>query len=280
MPVHITSLANPRIKSVLRLAKAAERAARRLTVVEGIRECALALDVGIVPVEAYVCPARQDDEARPVAQRLYDLDAARKTTLAEVSPEVFDRLTYRGASGGILLVIPYLAHRLDDLDPPDPALLVVVEGVEKPGNLGAILRTADAAGVHAVIVADGATDLHNPNVIRASLGAVFTLPVVEAPTGDVLAWLHARGIAIVAATPDARTSYFDADLTVPLAIVLGAEAHGLSLVWAGRTWATVAIPMAGHVDSLNLATSAALLVYEAIRQRSAKRASQHPVNAG
>ncbi|MCC6454787.1 MAG: RNA methyltransferase [Caldilineaceae bacterium] len=267
MPIAITSLQNSRVKDVIKLAKHSERDQRRVTVVEGIRECTHALAAGIVPVEAYLCPTLFDSEEQQFVQQLYRLEAEHRTLLMEVTPEVFAKIAYRGDSGGILLVIPYLNHQLSDFELSAPAFIAVIEGVEKPGNLGAILRTADAAGVQAVIVTAGVTDIHNPNVIRASLGALFTLPVFESPFEATLAWLAARQIQIIAASPEATRSYTEIDYAPPTAIVMGSEAHGLGPGWRGAATALVKIPMFGAMDSLNLSTSTALLLYEVIRQR-------------
>jgi TrmH family RNA methyltransferase len=158
---------------------------------------------------------------------------------------------------------------LDDIAErlPTDALIVVVEGVEKPGNLGAVLRSADAAGATAVVAADALTDPFNPNSIRASLGTIFTMPVVSAGSTETGDWLTARGIRAVAAVVDAPTRYTDADLTGPLAIVLGSEAAGLSAAWRGGPAEPVSIPMAGIADSLNVSIAAAVLLFEAVRQR-------------
>ncbi len=269
MPIAITSPNNPRVKDVLKLSKANERARRRVTVVEGLRESLRALDSGVEPLEAFVCPEMLVPEARPALARLAELDRRRRTWLAEVTPDVFAKLVLREDSGGLLLVIPFLEHRLDALRPPYPAFLTVIEGVEKPGNLGAILRTADAAGLHGVIVAAGATDLHNPNVVRASLGTLFTVPVAEATADETLAWLRANEITIVAATPEADQLYTTPDYTRPVAVVLGSEADGLSDGWRAAADACVAIPLLGQADSLNLSASTAILLYEVVRQRLA-----------
>jgi TrmH family RNA methyltransferase len=267
MALQITSVSNPRIKETLALAKHSERALRRQTVVEGEREVHRALDSGIIPHTAYLCPHLLNPEGIALAERLQGLAQTQHTRLIEVTPEVFAKLAYRGESGGLLLVIPYLTTTLADLTLPDPAFIAVIEGVEKPGNLGAILRTADAAGVHAVIVTAGATDLHNPNVVRASLGTLFTVPVVEATTAATIAWLRQHHIQVIATRPDARLNYTRADYTGPVAIVMGAEATGLGPAWSNAADQQVIIPMAGQVDSLNLATSTALLLYEVVRQR-------------
>jgi len=158
-------------------------------------------------------------------------------------------------------------HSLDELVLPPEPLIGIVEGVEKPGNLGALLRTADGAGLNAVIVAESATDLFNPNIIRASLGTVFAVPVSVASTGDVLEWLRRRQIAIIAARVDGSVDYTQADYTGALAIALGSEARGLSDAWAELARASVRVPMHGVADSLNVSVTAAVLFYEALRQR-------------
>ena len=164
-------------------------------------------------------------------------------------------------------MVPAVAGDLDHLVLGDRPLVLVCEGVEKPGNLGAILRTADAAGVTAVIAAGPVTDWGNPNLVRASKGAVFSVPVAAGGSAGVLAWLADRSVPVVATTPDTDTLVADADLTGPVAIAVGSEKDGLSGQWLERAAATVKIPMFGRVDSLNVATSAAIVVYEAVRQR-------------
>jgi TrmH family RNA methyltransferase len=267
----ITSQQNPRIKEVARLSKRATRDKRRLTVVEGLREASRALDSGITPVEAYLCPAlATGDKADELASIVRRLEASDATTLFEVTPEVFARLAYREGSDGLLLVIPYLDRTLAQISLSTPPFLCVIEGVEKPGNLGAILRSADAAGVDGVIVCSGATDLHNPNVIRASLGALFTVPVAECTSTDAISWLRENNIHVIATTPEAPVPYFNTDLTGPIAIVMGSEAHGLGQAWLAAARTAVSIPMHGVADSLNLSTATALLLYEAVRQRAFK----------
>jgi TrmH family RNA methyltransferase len=277
----ITSLQNPRVKRVIRLNDRRARDEARQTVVEGVREARLALGRGVVPVEAYICPELIDGaEAETAARHLVAIGETGMSKVFYVSPEVFARMAYRDESGGLLLVVPYRPITLDNLTFRGAPFLVVVEEAEKPGNLGAILRTADAAGVDAVIVptapghkgtAEGrGTDLHNPNVIRASLGAYFTVPVVAASNDEAIAWLRERDIAIVAATPAAETLYTAADLTGPIAVAVGSEAWGLSEAWLAAADRRVRIPMAGAADSLNLSASAALLMYEVVRQRTSR----------
>ena len=168
---------------------------------------------------------------------------------------------------GMVLVAETPSRRLDDLRLPTEPLVGVVEGIEKPGNLGAILRSADAAGVDAVLVADGRTDLVNPNTIRASLGTAFRPNVVECVAQDAVAWIRERGLTTYTARPDAETPYTCADFRGAVAIVLGSEAEGLTDVWQGPDVHAVRLPMHGLADSLNVSTTAAVLFYEALRQR-------------
>lgn len=270
--ITITSLQNPHVKHVIKLNDRRARDEAQRTVVEGVREIRAALDHGVVPLEAWLCPELIDEpEAEAAADRLRALAATGASELFHVSADVFAKMAYRGRSGGLLMVIPYRSFGLDDLRFRGAPFLIVVEEAEKPGNLGAVLRTADAAGVDAVIVPapDGGhgTDLHNPNVIRASLGAAFTVPVVATGNDEAIRWLKQRGIAIVAATPAAEARYTDTDLTGPVAVAVGSEAWGLSDTWLAAADRLVRIPMAGAVDSLNLSASAAALMYEVVRQR-------------
>jgi TrmH family RNA methyltransferase len=271
----ITSLHNPQVKQVARLEKRSERERERLFPVEGTREVSRALVAGRVPLAAYVCPQlAEGPEAQTVLDHLAQLERSGRTRLYTVTAEVYARLAVRESSGGVLLVLPYLETSLDALQLDSAPLLAVVEDAEKPGNLGAILRTADAAGVDAVIACHsggqaGSTDLHNPNTVRASLGTIFSMPIAQASTEETVAWLHGRGIRIAAATPEGATRYTDADLSGALAIALGSEAHGLTDAFLAAADLRLAIPMRGQADSLNLSASAAILLFEALRQRGA-----------
>jgi RNA methyltransferase, TrmH family len=259
--MHITSTNNARIKNVVRLSNnRRHREELQQTVVEGSREVRRCLDAGIIPAEVYICPELVAAEDNDLVERL-------NSPLATVAPDIFAKIAIREESGGILLVIPYTQTALEQLPLSTEPFLVVVEGAEKPGNVGAILRTADAAGVDGLILCSGGTDLHNPNVIRASLGARFTIPVAEASADEVIEWLRRHQIATVAATPDAAVRYTAIDLTGPIAIITGSETHGLSETWLRAADRQVAIPMFGVADSLNLATSTALMLYEVVRQR-------------
>ena len=180
-------------------------------------------------------------------------------------------MAYRDNPDGWLAVLPAVRRALDDLPAAERPLLLIAESIEKPGNLGALLRSADAAGVTGVIVCDPATDLNNPNVVRSSRGTLFTVPVAEATAAEAFAWLRARGIPIVAATPQATQTFTQADLSGPVAIAVGAEHDGLSAAWLAQASVQVSIPMRGRVNSLNVSAAAALLLYEAVRQRTALR---------
>lgn len=234
--------------------------------VEGFAELALAVRAGARPRVVYNCPELAGDPDGP-PERLLRSCAGAGAELVRVSRPVFEKIAYRHSPDGWLALLPAVTTVLDQLRlPPDP-LVLVCESVEKPGNLGAILRTADAAGVAAVVAAGPVTDWENPNLVRASRGALFTVPVAEGTAGEVLGWLRRAGIRVIATTPEAPRAYPAVDLTGPAAIVVGAEDRGLSSTWLAGADETAHIPMAGRVDSLNVATSAAIVAYEAVRQR-------------
>lgn len=261
---HITSIANPRLKAALRLRGRRERDKTGLTLIDGARETARALAGAAKLVEAFVSTQYcVDDECRAAVEALRDAGVR----LWELGPEAFAKLAYGDRLDGIVAVAETPLLRLADLSLPANPLVAVIEGVEKPGNLGAVLRTADGAGISAVIVAEPGTDLLNPNVVRVSLGTIFSVPVAVASTGEVVTWLRERGIAIVAARVEASDEYTAVDYTIPTAIALGSEARGLSDVWAELADASVHIPMLGVADSLNVSATAAILFYEALRQR-------------
>ena len=268
----ITSLKNPKIKDVIKLGKRSVRDAARMTVVEGGREISLALSASLVPRQVFVCTPLVDETSRSVAGRCATLAERGLTSLQEVSPDVFAKLAYRGDSGGLVAEVPYPTGSLSDVEIGSHALVLVVEGAEKPGNLGALLRTADAAGVDVVIACGPGTDVYNPNVVRASLGALFTVPTFQASVEEAVSWLREHKFAVIAASPDADQEYTCMEMRSRTAIAVGSEAHGLSSAWlaAGQR---VRIPMYGRVDSLNLSASAAILLYEAVRQRCASQSA-------
>lgn len=264
MPLAITSPHNPRVKAALKLRDRKHREQSGRMLVEGEDELTLALASGAHPQTLFFCPALM--RGPNIGARLQTLEAQR-VELIEVPESVFAKLAYRENPDGWLAVLPIPQHALADWRLSQTPLILVAEAVEKPGNLGAMLRSADAAGVEGVLVCDRRTDVYNPNVVRASKGTVFNVPVIECESGVALDWLQSHGIAIVAATPQATTFYTEADLRGPLAIVVGTEKEGLSPLWLNRATAQVRIPMRGRVNSLNVATAATLLMYEAVRQR-------------
>jgi len=261
--LEITSPANPRVKQLVALRHRRARDRAGVTLVEGYEELDLALSAGARPLTLYVCPGLAGGDAQPMIDRLAGLGAE----VIRVSRPVFAKIAYRESPDGWLAVLPQVPADLALLDPGPRPLVLVCEGVEKPGNLGAILRTADAAGVAAVIAADPVTDWGNPNVVRASKGTVFSVPVASAPSAEVLAWIAARSLTLVAAAPDGDVPLAGADLSGPTAIVVGSEARGLPPAWLERADVRVRIPMFGRADSLNVSISAAIIVYEAVRQR-------------
>ena len=199
--------------------------------------------------------------------RLRELLATLPIRQSRVAAAVFEKLAFGDRAEGVLAVAKMPERALADLALPANPLVAVLEGTEKPGNIGAVLRSADAAGVSALIVADAQTDLFNPNTIRASLGAVFTVPVCCAAAAEVRDWLVEQRLGIFAARVDAKTLYTDADFNQPAAIVLGSEAEGLSSIWSGPNITSIRLPMRGRSDSLNVSATAAVLFYEALRQR-------------
>ena len=260
----ITSRQNPRVKDAaqLRTSRARQRQGRLL--IDGEREITRAIAAGVRCVEAFVCDELcVTPDCRNVVQSLESTDAE----IFSVPPSVYEKLAFGEREDGVIVVAETPKRRLQDLQLPATPLVAVLDGIEKPGNLGAILRSADAAGVDAVVAADARTDLYNPNTIRASLGTVFSTNVCEASAGDALGWLRERGLAIVAARPDASKLYTEADMRAGTAIVLGSEAAGLANIWNGENVTSVRIPMHGMADSLNVSTTAAVLFYEALRQR-------------
>jgi RNA methyltransferase, TrmH family len=266
-PSVLTSLANPRVKAASALRDRRERDRTGLTIVDGARELRRALDAGVEVVEAFVCEPLL---AGPDARAAFDGLRTGPTPLFSTSEPVFAKLAFGERSEGLVAVVRVPSMALVDLRLPDDALIAVVEGVEKPGNLGAILRSADGAGVDAVVAASPRTDLFNPNAIRASAGTIFTVQLGSAPADEVLAWLRERAMRVVTARVDASRLYTELDLTGPLAIIVGAEAEGLTATWAGEDIESVHLPMLGAADSLNVSISAAILFYEARRQRDAR----------
>lgn len=264
----ITSRQNPRIKAVCALRNRRERMRTGTCVVYGVRESARALAAGARPLECLWCSDHlRGAEAAEVVGQLQAAGAE----VFEVAAEAFDKLAYGDRLDGVVSVFAYQQRGLADLKLPESPLVAVVEGVEKPGNLGAILRSADGAGMDAVVVVDPVIDLFNPNAIRASVAAVFQSSVVVAGVEDTLAWLTRENLSVWAARPDATRLYWQADYTLGSAIVLGSESDGLTPCWQRPEVQPIRLPMHGTADSLNVSVTAGVLFYEARRQRDAKR---------
>ena len=266
----VSSRQNPRFKAALALRDARERRERRRLLVDGTREIGRALDAGLDVVEAWVAPERvRSQGAGALLPRLRSAGAELLTT----TPALLGALAYGDRDDGIVIVATEPATDLARLSLPERPLVAVVEQVEKPGNLGALMRSADGAGVDAVIVADALCDPWNPNAIRASQGTIFSLPLAVCASTEALAWLRQQGLAIVTARVDGTVDYDAVDLRGGVAIVVGAETTGLGTAWVGEDVTAVRIPMLGLADSLNVSASAAVLFYEARRQRRAATAA-------
>ena len=283
-PEIITSLQNPRVKEVTALQSSSSlRREKGLFVVEGLREVERCVESGFRLRSVFYCPSvcrhisfpSSDSFRRSHIQTPSHIPTPSEgVRIFEVSEAVYGKMAYRGGTEGILAVVCGNAgdRSLEALDRAlsevtSSPLIVVVESVEKPGNLGAMLRTADASGVSAVLVCDPHTDLYNPNLIRASLGGVFTRNIAVCSSEEAIAWLKARGISILTAQLQDSELYYDTDMTRPTALVFGTEADGLTDIWRRAADAHIRIPMLGRIDSLNVSASMAVLCYEALRQR-------------
>ncbi len=259
----ITSRQNVRIKEAAKLRAGRQRAKQGRFLIDGAREIERALDAGIEVLEVFVCEALCASEvARSLVARLAEAHCA------NVTPEVFGKVCFGERNDGVVVVAKTPERTLDQLSLSARPLVAVLEGLEKPGNVGAILRTADGAGVDAVIIAGGGTDLFNPNTIRASLGTVFAKNVCTATVAETLGKLREWQLPIVATRPDAGPLYTEVDYRAGAAIVLGSEADGLSADWEQQDVRGVRLPMQGIADSLNVSATAAILFYEAQRQRA------------
>ena len=250
----ITSVQNARIKHIVALQqKSSLRREEGLFVVEGKREIEHCVACGYEIVELFV---------------LNTLNYTGDTPATLVSPQVYEKMAYRESTEGLIAVAKTKQHRLKDLSLKENPLVVVLESVEKPGNLGAILRTAEAAGVDAVIVCDPLTDLYNPNLIRASIGGVFCVSTAVCTSQECIAFLKERGVRILTAQLQDSYEYYDYDMRQATAIVMGTESTGLTNQWREAADVHIRIPMLGRLDSLNVSVSAAILMYEAVRQRN------------
>lgn len=257
----ITSTQNPKVKSLLQLEKPRERRRQQLFLIEGAREVRLALEAGYKIGNIFYC-----DEI--VAKADLGFELTDNKLVIPVSKEVFQKMAVREDSGGVIAVAEMKLHGLEQITLSKNPLVLVLEAVEKPGNLGAILRTADAAGVDAVIICDPQTDFYNPNVIRSSVGCVFAKQIAAATSEETIAWLNNNNIEIYCTYLSASRIYHQVDYTKPSAIVMGTEATGLSDVWVKNATANIIIPMQGKIDSMNVSNAAAVVIFEAVRQRS------------
>ncbi len=261
----ITGLQNQRIKDVVKLSKARERRERNLFVIEGARELSLALTGGYDIRDLFVCDELLTDEGNTAIRQLKNIPTEK------VSVEVFAKMAYREASDGIIALSVPRHLLLQDIRLSESPFVIVLEAVEKPGNLGAILRTADAARVDAVIVCDPQTDIYNPNAIRSSIGCVFTQQVAACTSEEAFDWLKQSNINVLAAELTASERYDKINYTLPTAVVMGTEAVGLTDFWINNADRCIKIPMGGYIDSLNVSVSTAVITFEAARQRNFKR---------
>ncbi len=261
----ITSLQNPRVKNLVKLRDRRPRDEQGVFLAEGYRAISRALEKGVAPTELYFSPEWfLGENEQALLQQARDAGA----TLFELSKHAFEKVAYRERPEGLLAVVKQWSHQLADLALSPSPFLLIVEAIEKPGNLGTILRSADAAGVDAVVCCDPVTDLYNPNVVRSSTGVLFSMPTIMATSSDVISWIRQKGIRCLATTPSATLLHTEADLRGPLAIVMGSEQFGLSQTWLQAADQRVRIPMAGQADSLNVAMATLVTLFEAVRQRS------------
>lgn len=271
MPLsRITSAHNPRVKQAAHLRDARHRRKQGRIIIDGLREIVRAVAVGVPLIEVFVNEEKLALlETSPEWNMLSRCGAA----LFALPVEVFSKIAFGQRDEGLVAVAERPSRKLDQLILPTTPLVAILEEVEKPGNVGAVFRSADGAGLSAVIVAGRNPDLFNPNAIRASLGTVFTLPAAEAGPEEALAWARRQGLQIVAARVEGAVDYTAIDYRRPTAIVLGSEAEGLSPLWQADDMTAVRLPMRGSADSLNISAAAAVLFYEALRQRSSDGAS-------
>ena len=267
----ITSAQNDAVKHLVKLRDRRHRDREKLTLLEGYRELTRAEEYGMTLVECFFSPRHfLGANEFPLLERL----AAKGVRVRELAPHLLEKVSYRDRPEGLLAIACMKTHTLDDI-PVDPkGLYLVAETVEKPGNLGSMLRSADAVNATGVILCEKGTDIYNPNVIRASTGALFSVPLAETDNASAMAWLRKNDIKILAATPHTDLCYTDADLTCGVALAVGAEQTGLTDFWMDGADMKVVIPMLGKIDSLNVATATTLLLYEAVRQRGFPRAGE------
>lgn len=260
----ITSNQNPKIKNILALEKSRERKRQNTFIIEGLKELTLAVEGGYTINSVFFCPAI-------VSAETVTGIVGRENLLVPVQQAVFEKIAYRDSTGGIIALAEQKKHTLDTIRLTGNPLLLIVEAVEKPGNLGALLRTADAANIDAVVICEPQTDFYNPNVVRSSVGCIFTSQLASATTGETVQWLKKNDIRIFATYLRASKPYDEVDFTLPCAIVMGTESTGISDEWVDLADQNIIIPMQGKIDSMNVSTAAAVIIFEAIRQRKSLR---------
>lgn len=261
----ITSAQNPKIQTLLALQeKSKERRKKGLFVVEGRRELLHCIEAGYEPYTIFICREIISNED------LMEISEKCSCSFIEIPKHLYDKVAYRGGTEGVIAELKCKERTLEDLKLKDNPLIIVLESVEKPGNLGAVLRSADASGADAVIVCDPLTDLYNPNLIRSSIGGIFTVPTATATSEETIKWLKSHNIKIYTAQLQDSEWYYDTDMTSGTAIIMGTEATGLTDTWRKAADAHIKIPMLGKLDSLNVSVSAAILLFEAVKQRNKK----------
>ena len=261
----VTSVSNQKIKDVVKLRDSLSRRKNNLFIIEGYREISLALTAGVAIKELYVCKdffkGRKEDE-------VVTLSRNRNSSIYEVNPKVYEKIAYGNRREGLIAVAKQPKYKLTDIRLKVNPFLVVAERIEKPGNLGAILRTIDAAGFDGLIAVDSLTDVYNHNLVRSSLGTIFTKPIVTTSSQELLAWLRKQQITIICADPTDSLAYTAVDFKKPTALILGSEEKGISSFWKNQASLIASIPMKGKTDSLNVSVTAAVFIFEALRQRS------------
>ena len=264
----VTSPQNGKLKTLLALQeKSRSRREEGLFVVEGRRELEHCLEAGYTPRSLFLCGEILGPDGMDAVVRAAEA-ANPHVGIIQLPAGLYRKVAYREGTEGVIAEMEIKTLSLSDLRLPENPLVIILESVEKPGNLGAVLRSADACAADAVIVCDPLTDLYNPNLIRASIGSIFTVPTVACTSEEAIKWLKERGIRIFTAQLQDSKWYYDTDMTGPTAIVMGTEATGLTNIWREAADAHIKIPMLGRLDSLNVSVSAAILLYEAVRQRN------------
>ena len=268
----ITSPQNQKIRTLLELQeKSKARRKEGLFVVEGRRELLHCIEAGYEPYTLFICrDILSDRDLDDIIDAIAENFSGSACQIIEIPQHLYDKVAYRGGTEGVIAEMSCKSLALESLKLKENPLVVILESVEKPGNLGAVLRSADASGVDAVIVCDPLTDMYNPNLIRSSIGAIFTVPVATATSEETIQWLKANRIKIYTAQLQDSEWYYDTDMRSGTAIVMGTEATGLTDVWRKAADAHIKIPMLGRLDSLNVSVSAAILMFEAVRQRTSQ----------